>query len=242
MSKTVAFIPARGGSKRVPGKNIRPLQGLPLIAYTISAAISSNVFDEIYVSTDDPETAEIATQFGARVPALRPREMASSNSPDIEWVTHALLNWCPKETSTIALLRPTSPLRQARTISDALKKFRDAPWADSLRALQPVAEHPGKMWRLMENMEAKPYVNQDERKVPTHSSPTNTLEKLWVQNASLEIMRSTVIVKKETIAGDHVLGYQMPNYEGFDINTENDWDYLLFLVGNNPQLLPQYKG
>ena len=86
----VAFIPARSGSKRVPGKNVRPLAGHPLIAYSIAAALDSGIFSAVVVSTDSEEIAEIARHYGADVPFLRPVEFAGDTSPDIEWLEHAL--------------------------------------------------------------------------------------------------------------------------------------------------------
>jgi CMP-N,N'-diacetyllegionaminic acid synthase len=239
MSKIIALIPARGGSKRIPKKNTRLLNGIPLIGYTICSAFATNIFEKIIVSTDDKEIAEIAKKFGAAVPSLRPKEFALDSSPDIEWVTHALEEWCPENTSQLALLRPTSPLRKPQTIVDAIDRFRNNDWADSLRAMQLISEHPGKMWRVKKNGEATPFLNQVGREVPMHSSPTNTLESLWVQNASLEIIRASTVFEKKSIAGDNILSFQMPNFEGFDINTELDWKYVSHLVSMDPLLLPK---
>jgi len=114
----IALIPARSGSKRVKGKNIKSLNGHPLMAYTISAAIESKVFTDIIVSTDSEEYAEIAKYYGASVPFLRPSEYASENSPDIEWVSFTLqrLKQMGKNYSHFSILRPTSPFRKAETI------------------------------------------------------------------------------------------------------------------------------
>ena len=238
MSKIVALIPARSGSKRIPKKNIKLLNGIPLIGYTICSALRANRFEDVIVSTDDEEIAEIAENFGATVPNLRPKEFASEISPDIKWVTHALNEWCPEDTSMLALLRPTSPLRQPETIVAAIELFNCNYWADSLRAMQLSSEHPGKMWRVQETGEATPYLIQEGKSVPTHSSPTNTLESLWIQNASLEIVRASVVQEDESITGNRVLSFQMPGQQGFDINTEQDWDYIAYLIGINPSLLP----
>ena len=134
-------------------------------------------------------------------------------------------------------MRPTSPLRKPQTLKNAHETFCQNAWADSLRAMQPVAEHPGKMWRIGEAEEATPFVDQLNRLVPTHISPTNTLEEVWVQNASLEIVKSSTVTGKKTLAGDRVLKYEMPGLEGYDINSENDWAYLEFLIKSNPTLL-----
>ena len=237
MISAVALIPARGGSKRVLKKNTRLLAGAPLITYTINTAKLSGIFDQIIVSTDDEATAEIAIKYGATVPELRPSKFATDSSPDIDWVSYAAENWLSNSEVNLVILRPTSPLRKPQTIKNAHEIFCQNAWADSLRAMQPVAEHPGKMWRIGEGEEATPFMDQLNRPVPTHSSPTNTLEEVWVQNASLEIVKSSTITGKKTLAGDRVLKYEMPGLEGYDINSEKDWAYLEFLIKSNPTLL-----
>ena len=117
-NSAVALIPARAGSQRVKGKNVRSLAGHPLLAYSIAAAHESGVFERIVVSTDSDEIARIARSYGAEVPLLRPSEMAGSTSPDIEWVRHALDN-LGREFDAFSILRPTSPFRTAATIRRA---------------------------------------------------------------------------------------------------------------------------
>ena len=111
--RIVALIPARAGSKRVPDKNIRPLSGHPLIAYTISAALQSEIFSEVLVSTDSKLYTDIAKYYGAEVPYLRPPELAGDLSPDAEWVEYTLnrLRQDGREYDCFSILRPTSPFR-----------------------------------------------------------------------------------------------------------------------------------
>lgn len=120
----IAIIPARGGSKRLPGKNIKLLGGKPLIAWTIEAAIKSNVFDHVFVSTDNEEIASVSRDYGAKVPFLRPAELSSDTATTNDVVTH-LISWFEKEysqeVSNIAILQPTSPLRNAQHIQEAFK-------------------------------------------------------------------------------------------------------------------------
>jgi CMP-N,N'-diacetyllegionaminic acid synthase len=237
----VAFIPARYGSVRVPGKNIKVLNGIPLIAYSIHSAINSGLFSEVIVSTDSPEIAQIAIDWGARVPALRPSEYSGSHSTDLEWLTHAVeqLISCPKEQiDCIAILRPTNPLRTKSTIKDAMEKFKKNIWADSLRAMEITQIHPGKMWRVNSAMEASPYLDQSEEVVPTHNRPTQSLEQLWIQNASLEITRLSSLLAFNSISGKKVLAYEMPEFEGLDLNTHLDWKLLEALIRENPELIP----
>lgn len=236
-NKVVAFIPARSGSKRIKNKNIRELDGKALISYTIESALDVGAFDEVVVSTDALEIAEIAKGLGASVPSLRPAEFATDSSPDIEWLTHGINNLMShpiEEVELIAILRPTSPLRTGATIAQAINQLRLTPWADSLRAMEVSDKHPGKMWILKESNEATPFLEQKSGGTPSHSLPTQSLQKVWVQNASLEIVRLDSVLETRTISGDRVLGFEMPGYEGFDLNTELDWIVL-------EQLLKLYK-
>jgi CMP-N-acetylneuraminic acid synthetase len=186
------------------------LNGAPLIAYTIISAIQADVFTEIVVSTDSPEIADIAQEWGAKVPKLRPEEFATDSSSDIEWVRHAvseLVSIPQHSVDKVSILRPTNPLR--------------------------------KSWILDENKHALPFLDQSSEAIPTFNRPTQTLQKLWVQNASLEIAKLSSIVRTQKISGDKVIGIELPSFEGFDINTQLDWDLLEFLVSRNPDLLPK---
>ena len=239
--RNFALIPARSGSKRAPGKNVRLLAGKPLIAHTILAAKNSSVFEEVLVSTDSDDYMGIATQFGAKKTQLRPAELASDSSPDIDWVKHAILELIPnaQESDRLCILRPTSPLRSGKTIASAIKLFANTPWASSLRALQPVSEHPGKMWRVDESNLANSYLDQAGRQIPTHSVATQSLERLFVQNASLEITTVGSVNDTNSIAGDAVLAFSMPEFEGLDVNTELDFQFLEFLIETRKVRLPK---
>ena len=216
----VGLIPARAGSKRIPDKNTKILNGHPLLAYTIAAALESNVFTDIVVSTEGDATGAVAVQYGARW-LKRPAEFATDTSPDIEWVRHALEN-CAL-TDCFSILRPTSPFRLASTIQRAWEHFRGGQ-VHSLRAVEPVSQHPCKMWTRATSSGA-PY----EIMLPFlkgqgnhHSFPMGLLEPVLVQNASLEIALSR-IVENGTIAGTHVMPFFTEGREGFDINTPDDW-------------------
>ena len=165
MPGAVALVPARAGSTRVPGKNIAPLAGHPLIAYTIAAARDSGLFGAVVVSTDSEEIAAVARRYGAEVPGLRPAAIAGTTSPDIEWVRHALdgTDW-----EVFSLLRPTSPFRTAATIRRAWAQFEAlGDRVDSLRAVELVKQHPGKMW-LVEGDLMRPLLEQGAGEVPFH--------------------------------------------------------------------------
>ena len=114
--KTLALIPARGGSKGIPRKNLLPIAGKPLIAWTITAALRSNLLDAVVVSTDDAEIAEVAQRFGAQVPCMRPLDLAQDHTPGIDPVFHALAKL--PDFDAVLLLQPTSPVRHAQAIVD----------------------------------------------------------------------------------------------------------------------------
>lgn len=235
----VALIPARSGSQRVPGKNVRRLGAHPLLAYTIAAARQSGVFAAVVVSTDNPDYAQLAEHYGAEVPFLRPAEFAGASSPDIEWVRHALqsLAAAGREFDCFGILRPTSPFRDAAVIQRAWKMFVSDAAADSLRAVERCAQHPGKMWverggRLLPLL---PFATAQQ---PWHSTPYQALPEIYVQNASLEIARSRVVYENGTISGEVVMPFFTRGAEGLDINAPEDWWYAEHLLERGEAQLP----
>jgi len=222
--KAVALIPARAGSKRVPGKNIRLLQGHPLIAYTIVPALQSAVFESVVVSTDSEEVAAIARHYGAEVPFLRPAAMAGDTSPDIEWVEYTLKTLRDRGRSydAFSLLRPTSPFRTPEMIRRAWDTFLTAAGVDSLRAVEKCTQHPGKMWVVRGNR-LLPLLPFGPAEQPWHSSQYQSLPPVYVQNASLEIAWSRIVFEGRTIAGETLVPFFTTEIEGFDINNPYDW-------------------
>lgn len=235
----VALIPARAGSKRVPGKNVRILGGHPLLAYTIAAARASGVFADVIVSTDSAETADIARLYGAEVPFLRPAELAGDLSPDIEWVewTLSTLRAAGRTWDAFSLLRPTSPFRQAATIARAWALFTAA-GADSLRAVEPCKQHPGKMWVIESEQRMRPLLTDGPVNPPWHSMPYQALPPVFVQNASLEIAWCRVVEETRTIAGRTLVPFRTEGTEGFDVNESEDWWYAEWLLVQGEATLP----
>jgi N-acylneuraminate cytidylyltransferase len=219
----IALIPARSGSKRVPGKNTRPIGGHPLIAYTIAAARRSGVFGAVLVSTDDERTAAIARHYGAEVPFLRPAAMAGDLSPDIEWVEHTLasLRDAGRPFDCFSILRPTSPFRQPATIQRAWAQFVATPGIDSLRAVEKARQHPGKMW-VIHGERMSPLLLHPQG-TPWHSQQYQALPAVYVQNASLEIAWSRVVFEQHTIAGAVLAPFLTEESEGVDVNDWIDW-------------------
>jgi CMP-N,N'-diacetyllegionaminic acid synthase len=220
MPSIVALIPARAGSKRIKGKNTKLLGGKPLIQWTIEAAQASGIFDQIFVCSDD---AALMTYVIGRQAVLMPRADASDDQPDIIWVRDVLSRMTPRD--AFAILRPTSPFRTADMIRRAWQNFQESQPCDSLRAVRPVREHPGKMWTLDAKknrlMPIMPYKHPDG--TPWHSSPTQTLKPVYVQTASLEIAWTKTVTETGTISGDHIVPFHCDYLEGVDLNTMDDW-------------------
>ena len=236
----VALIPARAGSQRLPGKNVKRLAGHPLIAYAIAAAFDSGVFESVVVSTDSDEIADVARGYGAEVPFARPPEMSGATSPDIEWVRHALshLSDSGRTWDCFSLLRPTSPFRRADTIRRAWGQFVADGRADSLRAVQLCREHPAKMWVVNADRMHPVMENPDPSATPWHSTPYQALPVVYAQNASLEIARTELPLQSGTIAGDEIIPFLTRELEGFDINAADDWILAEHHVREHPDRLP----
>ncbi len=235
----IALIPARSGSKRVPDKNIRPLNGHPLIAYTIAAAQQSKVFDAVMVSTDSQQYADIAQYYGAEIPFLRPDNLAGDVSPDIEWVEYTLQRFQDerRKYDCFSILRPTSPFRQAETIQRAWQEFLAQEGVDSLRAVEKCRQHPGKMWVVL-GKRMMPLLPLTPPEQPWHSSQYQSLPEVYVQNASLEIAWTRVIFENRTIAGNVLMPFFTKDYEGFDVNHPYDWKLAEELIATKQAYLP----
>lgn len=236
----VALIPARSGSKRIRDKNIRILSGHPLIAYTISAALNSEVFSSVIVSTDSEKYANIAQYYGAKVPFLRSASISGEFSPDIEWVESVLLNLKKKGQSydCFSILRPTSPFRKTETIQRAWHEFISEEGIDSLRAVERCKQHPGKMW-IVSSKRMMPLLPFSPTEQPWHSSQYQSLPEVYVQNASLEIAWTRCVFNGRTIAGNVVLPFFTQNCEGYDVNSEEDWLLAEKLIEKNKVKLPK---
>lgn len=238
----VALIPARSGSKRVSDKNVRTLNGHPLIAYTIAAAHQSGIFSAIIVSTDSVSYAEIAKKYGAEVPFIRPSQMAGDMSPDIDWIEHALveLRAQGREFDCFSILRPTSPFRSPETITRAWNNFLTQEGVDSLRAVEKCHEHPGKMW-VIRGGRMFPLLPFGPVEQPWHSTPYQALPEVFTQNASLEIAWTRVVFEGRTIAGNVIMPFLTEGYEGFDVNHPYDWQLAEELIKLKQVNLPEIE-
>lgn len=237
--RSVAFIPARSGSKRLPDKNIKQLAGHPMLAYSICAAVDSGVFDAVICATDSPLYADIARYYGAEVPFLRPVDISGDKSPDVEWVEWMLnsLKQIDREYEIFSILRPTSPFRLPETIRRAWNAFTNDPSADSLRAINKCRQHPGKMWVIRSNR-MLPIMPFTEKMTPWHSCQYASLPEIYVQDASLEIAWSRLPLESGTIAGEAIIPFISKGLDGFDINEAEDWLLAQHYLSNGDARLP----
>lgn len=238
----LAIIPARGGSKSIPRKNIRPLAGHPLIAYSIAAGLQSDSVNRVIVSTDDEEIAAIARQYGAETPFLRPAEYSQDTTTDFPVFTHAL-NWLADnenyEPDIVIQLRPTSPVRPPDLVETAVRILIDHPEADSVRGVVPSGQNPYKMWRINSVGRMVPLL-QVEGIVEPYNSPRQTLPPTYWQTGHIDAIRTSTIFAKNSLSGDVIFPLVIDNSYTIDIDTLKDWELAEDLVneGKLPMIMP----
>jgi len=232
MPSAIALIGARSGSERVPGKNVRRLARHPLLAYAIETARQSQVFDRIVVSTDSERIAQVARWYGADVPFLRPDEYATSTSPDIEWIAWTLPR-LDERYDLFAIVRATNPFRGPEVIRRGLEQLLATPEADSIRAVELVKQHPGKMWVLDElGRLMRPLLDQSHLDVAWHAGQFQALPPVYVQNSALEIAWARVVEATGTREGRMVAPFLTEGLEGLNIDDENDFARAARLVAD----------
>lgn len=225
-----AIIPARSGSKGVKNKNVRPINGKPLILYTIEAALKSKLFDRVIVSTDSQSMADLAKEYGAEAPFIRPNEFAQDHSPDRAYLEHAL-NWFQEnekqEPDLIAILRPTTPLRESALLDQAIQALKENPKASSLRSVHALAEPPQKMLQIVDGWLTGFFpsdTRDDYFNLPRQAFPT-----AYQPNGYIDIVRSDFIrSEKEKIFGSKILSFVTPH--SVEIDNEEDLNYLDYIV------------
>ena len=215
-----ALIPARGGSKSIPRKNIREYKGKPLIAHSIEVALKSKYITNVIVSTDDTEIANIARKYGAKVPYMRPSHLAEDNSTDLDVFKHHLLLY---NTDILVHLRPTYPNRTVDFLDLSINYFLKHIEYDSLRTITPTKESPYKMYRLTNGNLVPLFKKIDDIDEPFNAC-RQTLPQCLVHNGCIDIVKSH-IVKNGSMCGEKILPLFMN--ENFDIDTEDDFQYSL---------------
>jgi N-acylneuraminate cytidylyltransferase len=221
--EVLALIPARSGSKAVPGKNLRELLGRPLIAYSIEHGLQCRLVTRVIVTTDSAKIAEVAQTYGAEVPFLRPIEFAGDLSCDIDFHRHAL-EWLQEHEGYkprfVVNLRPTHPVRRPETIARAIEAFAAAPEADSLRSMRLAMQTPYKMWRIGDNGFATPVATLEGMAEP-HNMPRQVLPMVYWQDCYVDITRPEVILEKGSTTGHLILPFLIDE-ETVDIDREDE--------------------
>lgn len=219
--KILAIIPARGGSKSIKDKNIRLINGKPLITFSIEQALGSKYISRTIVSTDSLKYAKIAEKYGAEVPFIRPADISGDFSTDLEVFQHAL-QWLRENEKYVpeicVHLRPTHPIRSVDDIDQMIQILINNSKVDAVRSLVPVSHTPYKMWFRNNEGIITPILkcNIDE----AYNAPRQSLPEVYLQNANIDIVRTNVILNKNSMTGETIYGYVMK--EIFDIDTMDD--------------------
>lgn len=232
MTQVLALIPARGGSKSIPRKNIRTFAGHPLIAYSIAAGLAAETVTRLIVSTDDEEIAEVARRYGAETPFLRPADLAEDHTPDLPVFQHAL-NWLMEHESyrpeVVVQLRPTSPLRRVWHIDQAVYRLLERPDADSIRTVCVPFQNPYKMWKIGADGFMQPLLQSAHRE--PYNMPRQLLPEIYWQTGYVDAARSDTILNKGSITGDAILPLVIPPEDWIDIDSPDDWRRAERLLG-----------
>ena len=228
MRKTLAIIPARGGSKGVPRKNIKDLSGKPLIAWTIESALQVEGIDKLIVSTDDQEIKNVALKWGAEVPFTRPEELAGDKAKAIPVLQHAVtfLEEQGQSFDAVMMLQPTSPMRLAKDIEACLGMMQADQSCTSVISVTGVGEyHPARMKYLEKGVLVDPpfcesYENQ----------PRQELEPMYIRSGAIYLVRRKVLMEEHSLKGRRSLGYVMPKERSVNIDAPFDFELAEWLM------------
>lgn len=205
----LALIPARGGSKSVPRKNVRMVGGRPLIAWSIEQAKRSRRVSRVVVTTDDPEIAEIARGCGAEIPFMRPAELANDRSTDIEYHEHALRTLASAEgyrPDAVVNLRPTMPVRRVATIDRAIEALVARPDVDSVRSVSLAEQTPYKMWRIGKDGLLEPIATLAGVAEP-YNQPRQDLPPVYWQDGYVDVVWARVVLEQHSTTGRRILPF-----------------------------------
>lgn len=223
-SEVLALIPARGGSKSIPRKNIRTFAGHPLLAYSIAAGLAAGTVARVLVSTDDEEIATIARSYGADVPFLRPTDISQDETPDLPVFQHAL-SWLEKnedyKPDIVVQLRPTSPFRKKDHINQAVLSLIEHPEADSIRTVCVPFQNPFKMWRIEADGYMRPLIETDLSE--PYNLPRQVLPEVFWQTGYVDVVWTDTIQIKNSMTGEYILPLIIGSEEWIDIDSPDDW-------------------
>ncbi len=237
----LGVIPARGGSKGIPRKNIRLLNGKPLIAWTIEAAKQSKLLTRVIVSTDDQEIADIARSYGAEVPFLRPADISHDLATDVQFLNHALDFLKEREgyePEIVLRLPPTSPLRTAAHIDEGIEVLLSHPEADASRPMTEAPKHPYKMWKVsdqdgyVEPFLPYSFTNMDE----PFNMPRQILPKVFVHTGAMDVMRLRTIRELKSTSGKKLAYFMMSAEDSVNIDHITDFDLAELLMKRREQV------
>ncbi len=224
MKEVLVIIPARGGSKSIPRKNIRPFAGHPLIGYSIAAGLAAETVTRLIVSTDDEEIAAISRRYGAETPFLRPADISQDNTPDLPVYQHAL-RWLAAhggyEPEIVVQLRPTSPFRRVNLIDQAVFRLLEQPAADAVRTVCAPFQNPYKMWRIGHDGYMRPLL-ETEFKEP-YNMPRQALPDVYWQTGYVDAAWADTILTKNSMTGSRILPLIIDPSEWIDIDSPDDW-------------------
>ena len=226
MTEILALIPARGGSKGIPHKNIRNFAGYPLIAWSIAAGLQAETVTRVIVSTDDDEIAVVAREYGAEIPFMRPAELAQDRTPDLPVFEHALKmleevdGYKP---DVVVQLRPTSPIRPRGMVDEAVHILLSHKDADCVRGVVPAGQNPHKMWRFAgDDKPLKPLLEVEGIDEP-YNAPRQSLPPIYWQTGHIDAIRLSTIANKHSLTGDVIYPLMIDPRYTVDIDTLSDW-------------------
>ena len=235
MSKVIALIPARSGSKGVPNKNTRLMGGHPLIAWSIMAAKKANSIDRVIVSTDSYEYARLAIQLGAEAPFLRPAEISGDRSTDFDFIAHAL-DWFVDnggEPEYIVHIRPTTPFRDPAQIDAAVSLFQNSKIATALRSAHEMSESAYKTFEIAPKGQFK-RLGADSTALDAANNARQQFPATYQANGYVDVLSTRFIRDKGLIHGDWVLPYITPKV--VEVDTEDDFALLEYQLARTPKI------
>lgn len=217
----LAIIPARGGSKGLPGKNIKNLCGKPLIAWSIEVGLKSKYLDEVIVSTDSEEIADVAKKYGANVPFLRPKILANDTAPTFDTLKHAI-DFCKnnlnKTYDYIVLVEPTSPLRTEYDIDNAIEQLFDSKASSIVGIGKTEDQNPAFLIKKNENGFIYGYENKDMRVMRRQD-----INDVFFFEGTIYISKTDTLLDKETFYHSETIGYDVPKYKSLEIDDIDDF-------------------
>ena len=225
-TEVLALIPARGGSKSIPRKNIVDFAGFPLIAYSIAAGLAAETVTRVIVSTDDEEIAAISRRYGAETPFLRPGAHSLDQTPDLPVFVHAL-EWLSENEDyhpdIVVQLRPTSPFRRVRHIDESVYRLIERPEADAVRTVCIPFQNPFKMWRIGPDGLMIPLGIELGIPAEPYNQPRQALPEVYWQTGYVDAAWADTILTKNSMTGDAILPLVIDPSEWIDIDSPDDW-------------------